>query len=77
MKSWWIQNSSRLFFIMMAQEQTNVEKCYQGTKIPQPSRLNGEGRAQYVCVSMCYNLRCGKDKSKTNICLHLQKIKNY
>ena len=62
---------------MMAQEQTNVEKCYQGTKIPQPSGLNGEGRAQYVCVSMCYNLRCGKDKSKTNICLHLQKIKNY
>ena len=62
---------------MMAQEQTNVEKCYQGTKIPQPSRINGEGRAQYVCVSMCCNVRCGKNKSKTNICLHLQKIKNY
>ena len=62
---------------MMAQEQTNVEKFYQGTKIPQPSRINGEGRAQYVCVSMCYNVRCGKNKSKTNICLHLQKIKNY
>ena len=62
---------------MMAQEQTNVEKCSQGTKIPQPSRLNREGRAQYVCVSMCYNVRCSKNKNKTNICLHFQKIKNH
>ena len=34
----------------MAQEQINVGKCYHRTKIPQPDRLNGEGRVQYVCV---------------------------
>ena len=62
---------------MMAQEQTNVEKCYQGTEIPQPNRLNREGSAQYVCVSMCYNARCSKTKNKTNVFFLFQKTKNH
>ena len=77
MKSCSTRNFSRLFLIMMAQVQTNGKECYQGTAIPQLNQLNGEGRAHYVCVSMRDNARYDKNKNKTNIFLHFQKIKSY
>ena len=58
----------------MAQEQTNVKECYQGTTILRSNKLNGEERARYICV-LCATTR--DIKKMKIICLHFQKMKGY